>query len=243
MHGRRRDFTAGQTSSDQLHKRKHIPDYTERPSDYKRDGVSGEILKNGEGAGTETSVGRPLRADAQRNLETLLKTALEVFSASGVDAPMKEIADKAGVGVGTIYRHFPQRSDLITAVFRREIDACAEAASTIAAEHDPFGALAAWVQRYVGFIAAKRGLAAALHSGDRAYEALPAYFDKTLQPPLQRLLDAAVETGQIRDDVKPNELLRAIGSLCSPAPDVDPDYSRNMVDLLLDGLRWRDPPS
>jgi AcrR family transcriptional regulator len=179
-----------------------------------------------------------LRADAQRNLDKLLKTALEVFSTSGVDAPMREIAAKAGVGTGTIYRHFPQRSDLITAVFRREIDACADAAPTLAAQHKPFEALAAWIQRYIDFVAAKRGLAAALHSGDGAYCALPSYFDLRLRPALQGLLDAAVAAGEIRSGAKPNDLLRAIASLCQPAHDIGPDHAHNMIGLLLDGLRY-----
>src|SRR5579871_3322793 len=100
---------------------------------------------------------RRVRADAQRNIDALLKAALAVFATSGVDAPVREIAERAGVGVGTVYRHFPQRSDLIAAVFRREIDACADAAPLLAAECEPGEALSRWVQRYVDFIAAKRG--------------------------------------------------------------------------------------
>ena len=130
-----------------------------------------------------------MRADAQRNIDTLLQTAMAVFATSGVDAPVREIAEKAGVGVGTVYRHFPQRSDLIAAVFRREIDACADAAPVLAAEHEPGEALARWMQRYVDFIAAKRGLATALHSGDPAYDTLPAYFKKRLEPALRTLLN------------------------------------------------------
>ena len=181
---------------------------------------------------------RPLRADAQRNIDTLLKTALVVFATSGVDAPVREIADRAGVGVGTIYRHFPQRSDLIAAVFRREIDACADAAATLAAENAPFDALAKWMGRYVDFIAAKRGLAAALHSGDPAYEALPVYFDQRLRPALQGLFDTARAAGAIRTGATPNELLRAVASLCTAAHDVGPDYARTMIGLLLNGLRY-----
>lgn len=189
-------------------------------------------------AGTGRPVERRVRADAQRNIDILLKTALAVFATSGVDAPVREIAEKAGVGVGTIYRHFPQRSDLIAAVFRREIDACADAATILAAENAPFDALAKWMHRYVGFVAAKRGLAAALHSGNPAYEALPVYFDQRLRPALQGLFDAADAAGEIRTGAKPNELLRAVASLCTAAHDVGPDYARNMIGLLLDGLRF-----
>ena len=152
---------------------------------------------------------RSVRADAQRNLDALLEAAKAVFGAAGVDAPVREIAARAGVGVATVYRHFPQRSDLVAAVFRREVDACAAAASALAREHEPGEALARWLRRYTSFIATKRGLAAALHSGDPAFDALPAYFRKHLEPALQSLLDAAVTAGQIRDDVEAYELLQA----------------------------------
>src|ERR1700734_3359907 len=121
---------------------------------------------------------RRLRADARRNIEALLEAAMTVFAISGVDAPVREIADKAGVGVGTLYRHFPQRADLIAAVFRREIDACADIAPVLAESHAPFDALASWMQRYAAFVGTKRGLAQALHSGNPAFDNLPGYFDQ-----------------------------------------------------------------
>jgi AcrR family transcriptional regulator len=129
---------------------------------------------------------RRLRADAARNVDSLLEAAKAVFATSGVDAPAKEIADLAGVGVGTLYRHFPQRSDLVKAVFQRGVDACADAAPALAAAHDPAAALAAWLHRYTEFLATKRGLAAALHSGDPAFDALPGYFAGRLEPALGR---------------------------------------------------------
>src|SRR5882672_7237461 len=112
---------------------------------------------------------RAIRSDAQRSMNALLEAALAVFATSGVDAPVREIAEKAGVGIGTVYRHFPQRADLVAAVFRHEIDACADAAAHLAAEYGPGEALARWMQRYTAFIATKRGLATALHSGDPAF--------------------------------------------------------------------------
>ncbi len=186
---------------------------------------------------------RRVRADAQRNTDALLQAAMAVFATSGVDAPVREIAEKAGVGIGTVYRHFPQRSDLVAAVFRREIDACADAASLIAAEHTPGEALARWMQRYVDFIAAKRGLAKALHSGDPAFDTLPAYFEKRLRPALGMLLQGAVAEGEVRADVEPDDLLRAVASLCMSAHDGDPAYARRMVALLVDGLRYNANPA
>jgi AcrR family transcriptional regulator len=184
-----------------------------------------------------------LRADAQRSVDALLKSAKAVFAASGVDAPIREIAEKAGVGIGTLYRHFPQRWDLVAAVFRREVDACAEAAPALAAEHAPGEALARWMQRYAAFIATKRGLATALHSGDQAFEGLPVYFQTRLVPALQTLLEAAAAAGEVRSDVEPEELLNAVARLCMHTREERPDHAERMVALLVDGLRFGASPS
>lgn len=187
--------------------------------------------------------GRPLRADAKRNIDTLLEAAKEVFATSGVDAPVREIAARAGVGVGTVYRHFPQRADLVAAVFRREVDACAAAAPALAAELPPCEALTAWLRRYSTFIATKRGLAAALHSGDPTFEPLPAYFRQHLGPALESLLDTAAAAGAVRSDVDPSDLLRAVGNLCLSGGEVGACHSERMVDLLIDGLRYGARPT
>ena len=200
--------------------------------------MSKKAAGQGNGAGREAPKARPVRADAQRNLDALLEAALAVFATSGVDAPVREIAVRAGVGVGTVYRHFPERSDLIAAVFRREIDACADAAPVLAAEHEPGEALARWIQRYVAFIATKRGLAAALHSGNPAYDTLPAYFEKRLLPALRTLLEAAAAAGEMRADVEPDDLLGAVARLCMQANDKGAANARRMVALLVDGLRY-----
>ena len=191
--------------------------------------------------GSEPRVGadRRVRADAQRSLDALLVAAKAVFATSGVDAPVREIAEQAGVGLGTLYRHFPQRADLIAAVFRREIDACANAAPMLSADRKPFEALATWMQRYAAFIAAKRGLAQALHSGDPAYDNLPGYFDQRLRPALRTLLDAAAAADEVRADVDADELLGAVASLGMSAHNAGPGRAERMVALLVDGLRYR----
>lgn len=191
------------------------------------------------GAEVEGSAERRLRADARRNIDTVVQAAREVFAASGVDAAMREIAERAGVGVGTIYRHFPQRANLIAAVFRHEVDACAADAASLLQQYAPGKALDRWMQRYVDFIVAKRGLASSLYSGGTAYEGLPAYFDKHLEPALQTLLDAAVASGEIRADARPNDLLRAVANLCRSSSNDDPAQARLLVALLVDGLRYR----
>lgn len=191
--------------------------------------------------GEETPEGmaaRPVRADAQRNLGALLDAAVAVFTTSGVDAPVREIAARAGVGVGTLYRHFPQRADLVGAVFRREVDACADAAPKLAAEYPPGEALARWMQRYAAFIATKRGLASALHSGDPSYSCLPDYFQARLVPALQGLLDAAIAAGEIRADAEADELLNAAARLGMQAREDRPGHAERMVALLVDGLRY-----
>lgn len=181
---------------------------------------------------------RPIRADAQRNMDALLDAALAVFATSGVDAPVREVAEKAGVGVGTLYRHFPQRTDLIVAVMRHEVDACADAAARLAAEYDPGEALSRWMQRYVDFIGAKRGLAAALHSGNPAFDALPEYFRQRMEPALRMLLKAAASAGEVRSDIAAEELLGAVSSLGMHAYQQGPKHARRMVSLLVDGLRY-----
>ena len=195
-------------------------------------------------SGLRDRADRRVRADAQRNLDALLQAAKAVFATSGVDAPVREIAEQAGLGVGTVYRHFPQRSDLIAAVFRHEIDACADAALILAAEHESGEALARWMQRYAAFIATKRGLATALHSGNPAFDTLPAYFQQRLEPALRTLLESAKAAGEIRTDIAAQDLLGAVASLCMHAYNQGPEHARRMVSLLVDGLRYggRDSP-
>ena len=200
--------------------------------------MKGKSKKQDEGTKPRESADRPVRADAQRNIDTLLEAAKAVFAVAGVDAPVREIAETAGVGVGTLYRHFPQRADLIAAVLRREIDACADAAAVLAAEHEPGEALARWMQRYAAFIGAKRGLAKALHSGDPAFDSLPGCFDQRLRPALRTLLEAAVTAGDIRADVDADDLLGAVTSLCMSAHNAGPGRAERMVALLVDGLRY-----
>jgi len=206
--------------------------------------VAGNTASTGvDSAGSATSAGsvgaqRRLRSDAQRNIDSLLGAANAVFGTSGVDAPAKEIADLAGVGVVTLYRHFPQRSDLVVAVIQRDIDACADAVPALAAALEPGAALAKWLGRYTALLATKRGLAAALHSGEPAFDALPGYFFERLGPALGSLLEAATASGEIRAGISSKDLLYAVANLCLPVADEGVEYSQRMVALLIDGLRY-----
>jgi AcrR family transcriptional regulator len=176
----------------------------------------------------------PKRADAQRNEQALLQAAARVFVASGVDAPVRDIAAAAGVGMGTIYRHFPTRADLVIAVYRHQVEACAEAGpALLATEPSPHAALTAWIDLFVDFVATKHGLASALQSDDATFEGLHDYFLDRLVPVCAALLDAAVRAGEVRPDVTPYELLRGVGSLCVGGGD----EARKLVGVLVAGLR------
>ncbi|ABW10383.1 transcriptional regulator, TetR family [Parafrankia sp. EAN1pec] len=177
------------------------------------------------------------RADARRNVDALIEAARTVFATSGVDAPAKEITDLAGVGVGTLYRHFPQRSDLVKAVVENGIDAVADAGPALSAEHGPAEALTRWINRFAELLATKRGLASALHSGDPAFQGLPGYFRQRLGPALAALLAAAVADGAVRDDISAEDLLHAVTALCQPVPGRGPEHNQRIVAILLDGLR------
>ncbi len=177
------------------------------------------------------------RADAQRNVTALLQAAKTVFMSTGVDAPAKQITDLAGLGVGTLYRHFPKRSDLVVAVMQREIDDCAAAASSPAAQHSPWDALAHWVDRLVELVGTKQGLAAALHSGDPAFDELPGYILRRLEPALEGLLGAARADGTLRATVTARDLILVIALMCQPVPGHDISFNAKMIQILLRGLR------
>ncbi|MEU5547141.1 TetR/AcrR family transcriptional regulator [Streptomyces sioyaensis] len=187
---------------------------------------------------TGESPSRGKRADAQRNRHTVLTAAAEVFVTSGVDAPIRQIAAQAGVGMATIYRHFPTRSDLVTAVYRHQIEECAEAGPNLLTSADsPFDALRRWIDLFVDFLVTKHGLADALQSDNDRFAALHAHFLDRLLPVCAQLLDAAVEAGDIRPGTQPYELMRGIGNLCI-GRDNDPRYDpRRLIALLLQGLQ------
>jgi AcrR family transcriptional regulator len=187
---------------------------------------------------TPAKQGRPVRADARRNVDALLRAAMAAFTELGVEAPMRDIAARAGVGVGTLYRHFPQRSDLIKAIIQQEVDACVAVGAAFAATHEPDEALASWMQRLIDFVGTKRGLGPALHSGDPAFQSLPEYVLGQLTPTLRGLLDAAAAAGAIRADIDAGELLLAGLQLATPAIDGDIAQAQRMIALLIDGLRY-----
>lgn len=182
------------------------------------------------------------RRDVERNERAILDAAVGVFAASGVGAPVREVAAAAGVGVGTLYRHFPTRSDLVVAVYRHQIVACAEAGpALLASEPTPFVAVLRWVYQFVDFLGTKHGLARVWEGDADGFTALHSLFIDELVPVLGRLLDAARESGEVVASISPYQLLRAVGDLVAWSPR-DPDYDvRTSVTLLVTGLRQPQP--
>lgn len=179
------------------------------------------------------------RADARRNERALLDAAAAAFVTDGVNAPVRKVAAAAGVGMGTIYRHFPTRADLVAAVYRHQVDACAEAGPALLADAaSPFEALRRWVALFVDFLATKHGLAAAMRNDPDGFSGLHALFLDRLVPVFDEILCAARDKGEIVADVGAYQLMRAIGDICAGADSPDPHYdARITIGLLLDGCR------
>ena len=186
---------------------------------------------------------RVKRADARRNEKTLLDAAAKVFIASGVEAPIRDIAVRAGVGTATIYRHFPTRADLIIAVYRHQVEGLAQAGpALLAAGETPYAALKRWADLFVDFLVTKHGLAAVLQSDDSCFDPLHAYFLERLVPVCTQLLDAAAGAGEIRSDLDAFELMRGIGGLCAGAAGKYGYDARRLVEILITGLRQQHQP-
>src|SRR3954462_1974286 len=206
--------------------------------DGERSGTVDDGGKDGDGAGRSAP---SKRKDARRNKETLLDAAATVFVRSGVEAPVRDIAAEAGVGMGTIYRHFPTRADLIIAVYRHQVEACAEAGpALLASSATAHAALEQWISLFVDFLVTKHGLAGVLQTDNSGFDTLHAYFLDRLVPVCTQLLEAAAASGEIRADLEAFELMRGVGNLCIGA-DSDPRYDpRRLVELLIAGLRRPD---
>ena len=191
---------------------------------------------------------RNLRADAQRNRDKLIEVAGLAFAEHGIDTSLEEIAERAEVGIGTLYRHFPTREHLVEVVYRREVEALCRAAEDLLKKHPPDVALAEWMQRFVDYIAAKRGMANSLKLLLASNSEFFAEASGRIPAALQHLVDAAIAQGSIRADIESSDLLQALSGIYG-APQT-PDWrerSRRLVALLMDGLRWgavkADPPS
>jgi len=180
---------------------------------------------------------RPRRSDARRNEQALLDAAARVFADSGIDAPVRLIASVAGVGMGTIYRHFPSRAELVAAVYRHQVDACVDLGERLLkGDSQRFAALREWMDAFVDFLATKHGLATVL-TQDESATSLHDYFLDRLVPICDRLLVAAHESGEITAEVTGYELMRGVGNLCLFGGDDGRYDARRLAHLLLAGLR------
>lgn len=183
---------------------------------------------------------RPLRADAARNREKVLDAAAELFGDEGTDASLEEIARRAGVGVGTLYRHFPNRTVLVEQVYRHSVSELCDEAPRLAATLPPGEALEAWIMGFVTYVGRKRGLATALRGalGDDASAVFADVHDQ-LKTTGDELLLAAQRAGVVRTDVETMDVLRAVSGVCTATADArDAEKTRRVLRLLLDGLRY-----
>ena len=183
---------------------------------------------------------RKPRADAIRNRERVLEAAKAVFSAGGPEASLEAVARKAGVGIGTLYRHFPTREALFEAVYRREVQHLSELAEALKSEADPVDALRRWLRSNVEFVATKKGMSAALALAVQSSSELTAFSFDRLSKAVGALLDRAVAAGEIRADISPEDVLRALVGMCYLHDQ--PGWQNSVVrllDVFVDGLRLR----
>lgn len=183
--------------------------------------------------------GRKPRADAQRNRERLLEAATQVFNQGGAEASLEAVARQAGVGIGTLYRHFPTREALFEAVYRREVQQLTALAEELENEPRPIEAVRRWVHALIGFVAVKKGMSAALAIVAQSSSSLATCMLEQMVQALDRLLRRAAASGEIRGDIGAEEILRSLVGLCYMHDT--PDWQRNvlrMADVFIDGLRY-----
>lgn len=189
----------------------------------------------------KSSETRPLRADAQRNRDQLLASAVRLFTEHGLNATLDAIAKDAGVGIGTLYRHYPTRESLIEAAYRNELVTVCDAAEDLLATLPPDQAMRAWMDRFIDYMTAKIGMADALReviaSGGTPY----AQSRDLLNSAITRLLDANTAAGNLRSDVAADDILINVSGIALAAGGPDQrDQAGRLLDLLMDGLRRRD---
>jgi AcrR family transcriptional regulator len=192
--------------------------------------VSGHAVKEREPAGGT----RPLRADARRNEAKLLDAARQVFAKYGSDASMEAIAKHAGVGVGTLYRHFPKRVDVVEGLYRNDVDLLVSAAEEAMAEADAWEGLAGWLEAYVRYAQSKKTLLSELQDAFSKNPQLKLDSRERIIAALSRVLGRAQQAGRAREDVGAEDLMNLLWAMC---PNASEPQSRRMLAVVLDGLR------
>lgn len=180
-----------------------------------------------------------MRADAARNRAKLLGVAVEAFQETGIETSLEEIAKRAGVGIGTLYRHFPTRPDLVAAVYRHDIDLLCDGVETLIDEKAPHEALEIWIERFVAHVNRKKGMSEALHAAIRQDPERFAETRAKVRDTLGALLENAAAAGVVRADVEPEIVMRLISGVCLATDATSfPQQGTQMVALILDGLRY-----
>ncbi|MCX4724126.1 TetR/AcrR family transcriptional regulator [Streptomyces sp. NBC_00963] len=187
---------------------------------------------------TARDAGRPLRADAQRNRDKILATAVRVFTEEGLDAHLERIAREAGVGTGTLYRNFPTREVLIEAAYRNEVARLCDAVPELLATMPPREALRAWTGRFIDYVTAKLGMAEALRavvaSGGDPY----GHSRDMIQAAITTLMEAGTAAGALRSDIRPTDMFAALAGIAvTSAKPEQRDQAERLLDLILDGLK------
>jgi AcrR family transcriptional regulator len=184
----------------------------------------------------EIQIRRPQRADARRNHEKLVAAALAVFTEDGTSAPLEDVAARAGVGIGTLYRHFPTRQALLEAVYVDEVEAMAKAAGELSAL-PAWDALSQWLHQYVGFAATKRALNEALLEAAPDSDVLLSCRIAIAEAGTA-LLERAQKAGVVRADTTVTDVVRMVAGIAM-VPTTDPEQKVRLLELALDGLRYR----
>jgi AcrR family transcriptional regulator len=185
---------------------------------------------------------RKPRADSARNRQSLIDAAKAAFADVGLNVSLEEIARRAGVGIGTLYRHFPTREAVVEAVYRREVEQLAEAAPLLLETSPAADALHKWMHLFIDYIATKRLIAPSLGAAAARTSPLYATSAELITRAITTLVKRAVATGEVRRDIDPSDLLRAMVGVSYGNPDAGWQASaRRLIDILMDGLRRKGP--
>jgi AcrR family transcriptional regulator len=182
---------------------------------------------------------RPLRADAQRNYDRLIESARATFTELGGDTPLEEVARRAGVGIGTLYRHFPNRLDLLESIYREDVDRLCELARTLTAEREPWDAMVAWLEEFSEYATTKRVLFHEIINVAGRDAAVLSHSRVAIAEAADQVIGGAQRVGVVRSDIEVSDVTRLVGG-CTMMPGADAPQQRRMLRLVLDGLRATD---
>jgi AcrR family transcriptional regulator len=195
-----------------------------------------------DGGALDADPARPMRADARRNEERLVAAARHVFNQQGGEASMDAIAKEAGVGIGTLYRHFPKRINVVEAVYKTDVDGLVATAHEVVDTMDPWAAMVSWLEAFVDYASTKRNFLTELHEAFEKAPELRVASRERIVGALSIVLDRAQAAGVVRQDLDGPDLMQLLGSMCMSATLTE-DQSERLLLLILDGLRPPQPRS